>query len=129
VLVVDSSLLVAHLRADQQATTFLRRHLAREPLVAPALVAFELWMGADTARRREAVSSLLDALRVDPFVPAMARIAGELQQAHRRAGRTRPTVDVLIASHALHHRCALATLDRDYEGVQGLDVLRLREEG
>jgi predicted nucleic acid-binding protein len=52
----------------------------------------------------------------------------DLHLRHVRKGRERPLIDLLIASHALHHGIPLATLDRDYDGIEGLDVLRVRDE-
>lgn len=58
--------------------------------------------------------------------PPMARIAGELHVEHRERGIERPAFDLLIASHALYHDVPLATVDRDYESVKGLGVVRAR---
>lgn len=123
-LVVDTSLLVAHLRGAEKATRFLEDHAARGPLLVPALAAWELWKGATTPARAERVEALLEAVHVDPFLPAMARVAGELHVQHRAAGVERPAYDLLIASHALFHGAPLATLDREYETVRGLKVLQ-----
>jgi predicted nucleic acid-binding protein len=122
-LVVDSSVLIEHLRGKRSATTFLRRHIGRGPVLVPALAAWELWKGAEKPREKEAVYSLLTALTPDPFTPAMSQLAGELHLDHRRRGVERPAFDLLIASHALHHDAPLATLDRDYSSIAGLDVI------
>ena len=127
-LVADASVLVDYLRGGRASGTVLRRHLARGPLVIPALVAFELWAGANTTARRERVGQVLGVALVEPFTPALARLAGELDLRERGRGRTRPRLDLLIATHAISHDAPLATLDRDYAGIEGLDVLRVREE-
>jgi predicted nucleic acid-binding protein len=125
-IVVDASVLIAHLRGDKQVTSFLQGHAAAGDVVVPALAAWELWKGATTPARVERVEALLEAVRVDPFLPSMARLAGELHRQHREAGIERPTFDLLIASHALFHDAPLATLDRDYDTVKGLRVVRAR---
>lgn len=124
-IVADSSLLIEHLRGNAKATRFLEREAARGKIIVPALVAWELWKGATTPARSAAVESLLEGLDVDPFMPAMARLAAELHRAARDAGRERPAYDPLIAAHALHHGCPLATLDRDYDEIEGLHVLSM----
>lgn len=123
-LVVDTSVLVAHLRGSKKATRFLDEHASRGPLLVPALAAWELWKGATTPARGERVEALLEAVHVDPFLPSMARVAGELHVHHKEAGIERPTFDLLIASHALYHGAPLATLDRDYDSVRGLKVIK-----
>ena len=55
----------------------------------------------------------------------MAQVAAELHLAHRREGRDRPVIDLFIASHAIYHRAPLATLDRDFDGIASLDVIRI----
>lgn len=123
-LVVDTSVLIAHLRGTKSVTAFLDAEAARGPLVVPALAAWELWKGATTPARAEKVEALLEAVDVDPFLLAMARLAGDLHVEHRNAGVERPAFDLLIASHALFHGAPLATLDRDYDTVRGLRVIR-----
>jgi predicted nucleic acid-binding protein len=123
-LVVDTSVLIAHLRGAKRTTRFLEEHASRGPLLVPALAAWELWKGTSTPAQSERVEALLEAVHVDPFLPAMARAAGELHRRHRADGIERPTFDLLIASHALFHAAPLATLDRDYESIRGLTVIR-----
>jgi predicted nucleic acid-binding protein len=122
-LVADTSVLVEHLRGREAATAFLERESKRGPVLVPALVCWELWKGAETAREREGVESLLTALQPDAVLLAMARIAGELYREHRREGQERPAWDLLIAAHALFHGCPLATWDRAFAPIRGLDVV------
>lgn len=127
-LVADASVLIGHLRHDRKCTAVLRRHLGRGEVLVPSLVAFELWKGVRGPADRRAIEELLEVLRQDAFTPAIARLAGDLHQQMVRRGKERPRFDLLIAAHALHHDAPLATLDRDYHGIEGLDVLRVREE-
>ena len=123
-LVVDTSVLIAHLRGVGPVSTFLLEHAKRGALVVPALAAWELWKGATNPARVAGVDALLETLHIDAFMPAMARLAGELHVQHRRDGIERPTFDLLIASHALYHDAPLATLDRHYDSIAGLQVIR-----
>jgi len=124
-IVVDSSVLIDHLRGAGAATEFLGEERRKGPVLVPSLVAWELWKGAATPRQRSGVQELLTTLDSDPFGPAMAQLAGELHVLLRGAGRTPPGFDLLIASHALFHNLPLATHDRDYRGIPGLEVLRV----
>ena len=124
-VVVDSSILIDHLRGAAGATEFLSHERRKGPVLVPSLVAWELWKGAATPRQRSGVQELLTALDADPFGPAMAQLAGELHLRLRGVGRTPPVFDLLIASHALFHGLPLVTLDRDYRGIPGLEVVRI----
>ena len=122
-MVVDSSVLIAFLRGRKAAARFLRGHGGSGPLVVPAIAAYELWRGARSRHETESVRKLLDAVTVDPFTPALARLAGDLDVDQRRRGTQRPSIDLLIAAHAIHRNCPLGTVDRDYSGITGLDVV------
>lgn len=124
-LVVDTSVLIEHLGGNQEATGLLRREGRQASALVPTLVAWELWKGAETPREREDVEALLGSLRSDPFTDAVARLAGELHLAHRRQGKERPEWDLLIAAHALHHGVPLATADKDFDAMDGLELVRV----
>lgn len=124
-IVVDSSILIDHLRGVAGATEFLENERRRGPVQVPALAAWELWKGATTARRRAGVHDLLSSVDVDPFGPAMAQLAGELHIRLAASGRAPASYDLLIASHALLRGLPLATRDRDYAAVPGLAIVRV----
>lgn len=122
-IVADSSLLIDHLRGDGDATALLEEERERGSIMVPSLVAWELWRGARTPVQRDGVEALLQGLWVDPFSAAMAHLAGSLDRSLRERGEAKPTYDLLIASHALFHDAPLATVDRDYAGIEGLQVV------
>jgi len=121
--VVDSSVLIDHLRGVAGATAFLEAARHRGPVHVPALAAWELWKGATNTRRRAGVNDLLSSVDVDPFGPAMAQIAGELHVRLSAGGKTPPAYDLLIASHAILRGLPIATRDRDYSAISGLEVI------
>lgn len=86
-------------------------------------MAWELWRGAGTPDQRDGVEALLEGLWVDSFSAAMAPLAGELDRTMGDRGEAKPTYDLLIASPALFHDAPLATMDRDYDAVDRLQVV------
>lgn len=120
-LVADTSVLVEYLRGNKAVARFLK---AQDQVAVSALVAWELWKGAHTPRRQAAVQSLLGLCAIEPFTASHAQLAGTMARDASRAGHPRPALDLLVASHAVTHGCALATLDGDYEGIPGLKVVR-----
>lgn len=123
-IVVDTSILIGHLRGDAKATRLLAAEARRGEVLVPTFCAWELWKGAVTSREREAVARFLAGVHVEPFSADLARIAGTLHVQHRQAGVERPTIDLIIAAHAVARGVPVATLDRDYGGVAGLDTVR-----
>ncbi len=127
-LVVDSSVLIEHLRGDREVTRFLEERLRDGVVLAPAIVAWELWKGARTRAQQRSVQQLLAAIEVGPFMPAMAATAAETHVDMQKAGNKPPAFDVLIASWALYHDAPLATLDRDYQAIPGLRLVHVPTE-
>ncbi len=122
-IALDSSVLIQFLRRDPA----MRRFLKAQPLrVVSSLVAFELWKGAGTSAERHGVASLLSTCRIEPFTAALAEQAGLLHREMMEQGQRKSSFDLLIASQALQDNCPLATLDRDYDGIPGLKVVKVR---
>jgi predicted nucleic acid-binding protein len=123
VIVADASILIAHLRGVPAARRFLK---AQDEIITPTFAAWELWTGARQAGSQAAVRGLLEECTVEPFSASLAEAAGTLQREREGAGKRRPAVDILIAAHAVVRRCPLATLDRDYDGIAGLEIVRVK---
>jgi predicted nucleic acid-binding protein len=60
-----------------------------------------------------------------PVDARVARVWAELRIALREAGKRMPLNDSWIAATAIAHRLPVATQDADYDGVPGLEVIRL----
>ncbi len=123
-LLLDSSVLIGHLRADPSCTTLLKSHaMAGADLSVSAITWSEMLAGerldADSER---AVIHLLDAMTTVPVTPRIATTAGRLVRAWRRShGLQLP--DALIAATAVDLDCPLVTLDqRHFACVPGLVV-------
>lgn len=124
-LVVDTSVLIAHLRGSRAATEILEGRAGHEEIVVPSLVVWELLKGADNDRAREIADRLIADLSVDPLTSGIARLAADLHIDHERRGVQRPAWDLLVAAHALFHGAALATADKGFERVEGLTIVRV----
>jgi predicted nucleic acid-binding protein len=58
-----------------------------------------------------------------PIDERVARCFGELVAAAREAGRKPGVAGALIAATAMAHRMPLYTCDRDFDGLEGVEVL------
>lgn len=118
---VDSDVLIAHLRGLPAARTWLRE--AREaggPLTVSAVSLAEITGGMRTGER-SAVWGLFGALHVEEVNEVIARRAGELMRRYRRSHGAIGLGDYLIAATADVRGHDLATLNvRHFPMFKGL---------
>ena len=98
--------------------------------VISAMTLCELHAGvllADDARRPGRLATLTVVERTMRALPIDARVAahyGRIVSAGRRAGRRRGVADALIAATAAAHELPVYTSDRDFDGFEGVAVVR-----
>lgn len=109
-ILVDTDVLIAHLRGLPAAEHWLATARRQGPLAVSAVTVTELTGGMRTGERRE-VWALLGALRTEPVTDPIARRAGELMRTYRRSHSAIGLGDYLIAATALEQGLALATLN------------------
>lgn len=109
-ILVDTDVLIAHLRGLPEAQSWLREARLQAPLAVSAITVAELTGGMRTGERRDAWR-LLSALTILPVTATIARSAGELRRAYRRSHSGIGITDYLIAATAQHHGAVLATLN------------------
>ncbi len=109
-ILVDTDVLIAHLRGRGEARGWLHEARTRGPLSVSVVSIAELTGGMRSAERRE-VWGLLSALRAEPVTELIARRAGELMRTYRRSHSGVGIAGYLIAATAEHHGAELATLN------------------
>jgi hypothetical protein len=109
-ILVDSDVLIAHLRGVEQAHAWLRKARTAGPLAASVVSIAEVTGGMRSAERRE-VWGLLGSLRVEPVTELVARRAGEFMRQYRHSHSGIGLADYLIAATAELRGQALATLN------------------
>lgn len=116
-ILVDSSVWIAHLRNEMSAAVATLRAASPRFLLVGDLILLEVLQGA----RDEAHAAKIEALlRAFPLVPllgeARAVDAARLYRTLRAHGVTvRRTPDLIIAAYCLAHGHALLHQDRDFE--------------
>lgn len=109
-ILVDSDILIAHLRGVPDARSWLREARLRSPLSISVVTVAELTGGMRSAERRE-VWALLNVMRPEPVTELVARRAGELRRRFRRSHTGIGIADYLVAATALELGAELATLN------------------
>ena len=123
-VVVDTSVLVAHLRKDAVVTSKLRE---TDVFFVPLTVIGELHFGAcrsaDVGRARDRLRTLLSVAAVlypdDDTAYAYGEIKGDLADRGVRI----PDNDIWIAASAVQYGLPLAARDEHFERVKNLNLL------
>ena len=88
----------------------------------------EIWHGAyrDSwgSRRRDELTEYLERYEVVWPEIDLVHTCARLRAERRRAGRELGLADAWIAATALMLNCPLATADRDFVGIPGLELIR-----
>jgi predicted nucleic acid-binding protein len=110
-ILVDSDVVIAHLRGHSVARDWLRQtRTDGEVLAVSAVCVAEVVGGMRSGERRE-VSTLLDSLSCLPLTAAIGYQAGALRRQFRRSHNGIGLIDYLVAATAEVHGCTLATLN------------------
>lgn len=109
-ILVDTDVLIAHLRGEASARGWLAGAREHGKVVASVVTVAELTGGMRSAERRE-VWALLAALDPVPVTELIARRAGEFMREYRRSHVGVGTPDYLIAATAETLSADLATLN------------------
>ncbi|CAN5825155.1 type II toxin-antitoxin system VapC family toxin [soil metagenome] len=121
-MLIDSDVLIAHLRGVDRARDFLLAQRRRGPLYASAVSLAEVTGGMRSAERA-AVWRLLASLIITPVTERIALRAGEFARTFRRSHRAIGIVDYLIAGTAAELGLSLATLNvRHYPMFDDLEA-------
>ena len=109
-ILVDSDVLIAHLRGIPAALDWLLAARRRDQLAISVITITEITGGMRSNERRE-VWALLDTFRVQPVTEVIARQAGEYMRSYRRSHSGIGLGDYLIAATAKTTGQELATLN------------------
>ena len=119
-ILVDTDVLIAHLRGVAAARDWLLRSRTDTLLAVSVVSIAELTGGMRSAERRD-VWRLLGALRAEPVSDVIARRAGEWLGGYRRSHSGIGLADYLIAATADTRGLDLATLNvRHFPMFDGL---------
>lgn len=119
--VIDTSLLVDHLRGGQKLNQFLAENKDSK-LIIPTIVTFELFSGKSTMNPEviRQITALLENFQKIDMNETIAIRAGKLL---RDIGTHIDAIDYIIAASALEERAKVVTLNRKhFEKIPGVDL-------
>lgn len=109
-ILVDTDVLIAHLRGQEAARSWLEQARKRDILAISAVTIVEITGGLRTAERRE-VWRLLASLHTESVTPRVGQRAGEFMRRYRRSHAGISLGDYLMAATADVKGMTLATLN------------------
>jgi predicted nucleic acid-binding protein len=122
VILVDSDVLIAHLRGVDAARQWLVDARRRTGALAVSVVSIAEIGGGMRSGERLEVTRLLGSLQPMPVDASVARRAGDFRRKYRRSHAAIGTADYLIAACADVHGCELATLNvKHFPMFEGLE--------
>jgi hypothetical protein len=119
-VLVDTSAWIEALRVDGDEPTRreVRRVVEEGIAVFSDLVLLELWNGAGGEPEKRYLLSLERNLECLPTTPEVWRRAREMALQCRRAGRTIPATDLLVAACAAEHGAVLLHRDKHFDQIE-----------
>lgn len=123
-IVIDTDIIIDHLRGFEPSTTFLRRVFQGEYIgQVSVLTEMELFAGAMSRKgEKQAIENLLRCFTSIPVSSSIARRAGHLLRNYRDKGLA--PVDAVIASTCLDLNAILVTKNvKHFNLVEGLLTL------
>ena len=128
-ILVDSSVWIAHLRGHRTAATAkLEEAVIREPLLVGDLILLEILQGARDDAQAARIERGLREYAIVPLLDAglASRAAWNCRKLRELGVTIRKTADIIIGTFCIEHRHALLHDDRDFAPMEqhlGLKVV------
>lgn len=124
-LLPDTCAWIDFLRGEQTPLALaLEQWLLRGEVLTCGVVLFELLQGIRNPREENMVQNALQALPHLEMNRDLWIRAGRLSAGLRTKGHILPLSDIIIAQFALEQNCAVLTIDRHFDAVAGLKVMK-----
>jgi len=125
-IVADTDVLIDFLRGRGEVARRVAIELESRSFGTTAITAFELRSGVRTARERDAVNTLLEAMTILPFGAEEARVAADVRRQVESRGQPIGMADYMIAAVCMAADGVLLSRNRKhFERIEGLKLGRL----
>ena len=124
-ILMDTSVVIDHLRKTNKITTFFRQISEQHTLYISTVSKFELDIGV-TAQSRVFFDNIYEDLILLPFTDSCVNCAVEIYHKLKKQNQLIGMADLLIASTAIARDLSLATLNiKHFSRIDGLKLLPL----
>jgi predicted nucleic acid-binding protein len=109
---------------DSPLTVAVEQSLLNTVTVTCGIVVTELLQGVKSPREEALILNAFQALTHLEMTRDLWIKAGKLAARMRQQGQILPLSDIIIAVTALEHGCAVLTIDRHFDSIPGLTVIK-----
>jgi tRNA(fMet)-specific endonuclease VapC len=122
-ILLDSSAIIEFLEESERGNR-VRKFVENESSAVSVISINELLITSQ-GKENDAIRKLLSGMHVFDFDERSAYRSVEIEKELRKRGKVISKLDIFIAAICLVNKLSLVTLDRDFEMVDGLKVLKV----
>lgn len=127
-LVVDSNIIIYHLRSKKEGESILTRCLQRYHCYASFVSEYELYVGVKDQRQKQQLDTLFRLIDILEIGDHFGRAAGLLERSLKRNRLTLSVKDLFIAVSCLQSDLPLMTTNvKHFQQIPGLQVYAPKE--
>ena len=114
-ILVDTSVIIEHLKAQKKDSTLLYRLSLKYSLCISSIISFELYCGAiDNTKKMKEIRSLVGSFKIYDFTNFLSEISASIYLDLKSKGISIDTNDIFIAATALTNNLRLCTLNTNH---------------
>ena len=125
-ILVDTSIIIEHLRLKDKTKSVLYRILDKYHLTISAITFFELQAGATTSQKENDILEILSVFDVRdlPFTMDVAKKAGEIYRNNKARNQLLDMRDLFIGATALTYDLPIVTLNqKHFDRIANLNLI------
>jgi len=123
-VLVDTSVWISFFRGADSLPRQFRELLQSQQLVTCGIVIAELLAGIRDANERESIETGMAGLDYLEMNQSTWSLVGTTLAGLRRAGKTLPISDVILAALAIENDCSVLTFDRLFRSIPSIRLYR-----
>jgi len=113
-MVIDTSIVIEHLRAKDKSATTLFKLPEEEDLFISTVTLFELYSGATSPDKEKSVQDICEDFIILPFTADIAVKAGEIYRQLKSKSQSIGVADIFIAATCLSFSQPIVTLNKKH---------------
>lgn len=124
-MVIDTSIVIEHIRAENKETTTLFKLFNKFQLFISSVTVYELFIGANTKAKEFDVKLSISGIIVLPFTDATSMIAAHIFHQLKQHNQLIEFRDIFIAATCLANELPIATLNqKHFKRIDGLSLFK-----